>query len=457
MDGEDALDTSQLERRHITVLECDLVGSTKLASNLDPEEFRDLILAYQDCVTALVEEYNGYFVQFAGDAVWSYFGYPFAHEDDACQAIRAGLAITKAANSLKIYNKSLNVRIGIASGLCVVGNMRQASEESKKENQITAFGNPPNLASRLQTLVIPGSVAVSDDTRYLAGDLFDFEDLGFHKIKGFSKETKVWRVIGESVERNRFRALRPKSQSPIVGRENELVTLSDLWKRSCSGKGKVVYISGEPGIGKSRLVSSLAETIVGSRYLQWWLHCAEYSQGSAFAPVITHIQAQSGIRDSDDIHARFKKLAGKYSEFNSDELYFLAELLLVESVSNLKTPIISASKRRESIYEVLIKLLIQEAEERPLLIVAEDAHWIDPSTHELLQRLSLRVEFLPVLLVITSRVTEDNGNHYLKLSYSHKIKVEQLQQNDSFKLIDSLWNLNELPEQLIALGSVFSR
>ena len=214
MNGKDNLEPPQLERRHLTVLECDLVGSTALANNLDPEELRDLFLAYQDCVLTWVKKMNGFFVQFAGDAIWVYFGYPQAHEDDACQAIRAGLAIAEAVSAITVYGESLSVRIGIASGLCVVGNMRLTTSSGNMDNQITALGNPPNLAARLQALVEPGSVAISEETHSLAGNLFNFEDLGFYEIKGFRNKTKVWRVIGEINEHSRFRALRPKIRTP---------------------------------------------------------------------------------------------------------------------------------------------------------------------------------------------------------------------------------------------------
>lgn len=218
MDDKTNIDTSQIERRHLTVLECDLVGSTALAHKLDPEELGDLILSYQDCVLSWIDKFDGYFVQFAGDAVWVYFGYPKAHEDDAIRAIEAGLGMTKAVGSIELHGESLSVRVGIASGLCIVGDLRQQSNNDTRnsDSYITAIGDPPNLAARLQALVKPGAVAVSDETRSLVGKLFEFEDMGFYELKGFTGKTRAWRAIGGSGEQSRFRALSLYSNIPII-------------------------------------------------------------------------------------------------------------------------------------------------------------------------------------------------------------------------------------------------
>ena len=350
---------------------------------------------------------------------------------------------------------NLSVRIGIASGLCVVGNLRHLEKNTENsdtrrnmDNQITALGNPPNLASRLQTLVPSNSVAVSNETRLLAGNLFDFEDFGLHKIKGFSGETRVWRVIGESKERSRFLALRPESKTPLVGRKKEIRVISGLWKEACDGNGQYIYLSGEPGIGKSRLVSNIAENIVGSDHSQWWFHCNEHLQGSAFAPVIAHVQALLGISRTDDIHESLEKMSAHYTNLSADELYLLAELLLIEQAWKNAIPKISNPKRREKLYNLLIKLIEEECLRTPLLMIIEDAHWIDPSTQELLQYLSEPLTNLPLLLIITSRDIKSNANPIMNLSHVHKINIEQLQHIESFALLDSLWNEKKLPEFL---------
>lgn len=448
MNGKVKLEPPQLERRHLTVLECDLVGSTALANKLDPEELRDLVLAYQDCVLTWVRKMNGFFVQFAGDAIWAYFGYPHAHEDDACQAIRAGLAITKAVSAIHLYGETLSVRIGIASGLCVVGNMRLSTSSENMDNQITALGNPPNLAARLQTLVEPGSIAVSEETRSLAGNLFNFEDLGFRKIKGFKDETKVWRVLGEINEQNRFRALRPKIRSPLVGRKNELLTLTNLWKATCLENGKVVFLSGEPGIGKSRLIASLAESVISLGNVQWWFHCGEYLQGSAFAPIITQIQTLAGFSNIDDTNNRVDKIRKTYSYLNDKQLGLLSELLLIEDENKLIAPATSASKRRENLYEVLIKMIKEQSKITPMLVVVEDIHWTDPSTLEFIQRLALCLDKIPVLLVISSRDLNSFRTPAFAYSHIHNINIKQLKRNDCFELLESLWEKDDLPLQL---------
>jgi class 3 adenylate cyclase/tetratricopeptide (TPR) repeat protein len=445
MSGETSSNTSQLERRHLTVLECDLVGSTALANKLDPEELRDLVLAYQDCVLSLIKKNNGFFVQFAGDAIWVYFGYPYAHEDDACQAIRTGLEIAKAVTSIGIYNEPLNVRVGIASGLCVVGNMRHSTKVDDTRNQITALGRPPNLASRLQTLVAAGCVAVSDETRALTGNIFDFEDLGLHNIKGFPDKTKVWRVEKENANQNRFLALRSGIQTRLVGRESELNCLSELWTGVCLGKGRVIFIYGEPGIGKSRLVTELAETTLGVRSGRWWFQCGEYLQGSAFAPIISQFQTLAEIINEDDALTRFDKLSESFPMLAMHELHLLAELLLIDGDFKSK---ISKSKRREKLYELLIKQIKRDANKTPILVVFEDIHWVDASTHEFISYLASAIENLPVFLVITSRNTNDQVKPNINLSYSHELRVGQLKRDDCFELLKSLSEKTDLPSNL---------
>jgi predicted ATPase/class 3 adenylate cyclase len=444
----DDIDTPQLERRHLTVLECDLVGSTALAHKLDPEELRELILAYQDIVLSWVKKLDGYFVQFAGDAIWAYFGYPHAHEDDAYRAIRAGLGMAKTVGSINLYGESLSVRVGIASGLCVVGNMRQAASEDTMDNQVTAIGNPPNLAARLQTLVKPGAVAIADETRSLAGDLFRFEDLGFHDLKGFSGEVKAWRVVGESGERSRFRALRPATQSPLIGRTNEMARIKGLWEEACKNKGQAVYLSGDPGIGKSRLAVSVAEDIVGLDHRQWWLHCGEQMQGSAFAPIIALLQTELSFIGADNNYKCFGKLAQRYPMLDNDALYLLAELLSIEEGDKLAAPQMSPSRRREYLYEILLGLVETECQSEPLLLVVEDMHWIDPSTQELLQRLTLRSTNFPLLLLITRRTAYTRDKPVMGLFHVHEINIEQLQRDDCFILLNTLWDKGEIPRAI---------
>ena len=445
MNGEIRSNTSRVERRHLTVLECDLVGSTALANKLDPEQLRDLVLAYQDCVLSLVKKNNGFFVQFAGDAIWVYFGYPYAHEDDACQAIRTGLEISKAVKSISIHNESLNVRVGIASGLCVVGNILHPTGTNDRNSQITALGRPPNLASRLQTLVAAGCVAVSDETRTLTGNVFEFEDLGFYDIKGFPNETKVWRVEKENTNQNRFSALRSSFQTPLVGRENELNYLAKLWTDVCLGKGRVLSLYGEPGIGKSRLITELAGNAIRVKSRRWWFQCGEYLQGSAFAPLIAQFQTLAEIINEDDALTRFDKLSDNFPMLSMHELYLLADFLSISDDFKSK---ISKSKRREKLYELLIKQIETDAKRDPILVVFEDIHWVDPSTLEFINYLALAIERLPIFLIITSRSTNFQEMVCIDLLYSHELRVKQLNHDDSFQLLKSLSEQIDLPSSL---------
>ncbi|MFT5134464.1 MAG: putative ATPase/class 3 adenylate cyclase, partial [Gammaproteobacteria bacterium] len=447
MEDKNGIQTTQIERRHLTVVECDLVGSTALAHKLDPEQLRDLILSYQDCALSWIKKLDGYFAQFAGDAIWVYFGYPTAHEDDAYRAIRAGLGIAKAVRSIKLHGESLNVRIGIASGLCVVGNLRQplTNDERKIGEYITAIGDPPNLAARLQTIVEPGAVAVSDETRSLVGNLFEFEDIGFHELKGFTDKIRAWRAVGESGEQSRFLALRPETRTPLIGRTDELEAINGLWDEACNGNGQVVYLSGEPGIGKSRLASNIAEEMVGENYPQWWLHCSEYLQGSAFAPIISLIQVQAQFTDKDEISSRFSKLKKRFPSLENDALYLLAELLSITANQELNVAKMSPSRRRERLYEVLIGLIEETCKDQPLLFVVEDMQWIDPSTRALIHRLTLRLVNLPLLILTTSRTIDDGDRSFLELSQVHNFHIAQLKRDECFDMLIALWGEQELP------------
>jgi class 3 adenylate cyclase len=246
------------ERRHLTVMFCDLVGSTALAARLDPEDMSEVLKSYQDAVAGEVQRWEGHVAKFMGDGVLAYFGWPKAHEDDAERAVRAGLAVTKTVTALKTpAHTALAARIGVATGLVVVGDLigRGAAQEE------AVVGETPNLAARLQALAAPGAVLVADATCRLVGGLFDSQDLGTHALKGFSEPVRAWRVIAAGRVAGRFEALRGASPAPLVGREQELAVLLDHWQQVKKGKGQAVMLNGEAGIGKSRIVFALCERL----------------------------------------------------------------------------------------------------------------------------------------------------------------------------------------------------
>src|SRR5918995_2216867 len=266
------------ERRQLTILFCDLVASSELSARLDPEDLREVVHAYQACVAAVVERFEGHVAKYLGDGVLVYFGYPRAHEDDAERAVRAGLELVHAVPKLRIRpDVALEARVGIATGEVVVGDL--VGQGSAQEH--AAIGETPNLVARLHALGEPGSVIIGRRTRRLIGDLFEVASLGVHHLKGFSEPVQAWRVIGEGFAESRFEALRGANLTPLIGRDHELDLLLERWDRAKKGDGQVVLLSGEPGIGKSRLVRALRERLGGEDYMPLSHYCSPYHQNSA--------------------------------------------------------------------------------------------------------------------------------------------------------------------------------
>jgi class 3 adenylate cyclase len=291
----------EAERRQLTVMFADLVGSTALAARLDPEEMRDVIRAYQDAVAGAVARFGGHIAKFMGDGVLCYFGWPTAHEDAAERAVRAALAIVAAVKTLPMAAaERLAARVGIATGLVVVGDLVGTDEARER----TVIGETPNLAARLQGLAAPGQVIVAEGTRHLVGGLFELEDLGEHWLKGFGEPVRAHRVIRPGRAVGRFEALHGASLIPMVGREQEIALLLDRWRQAKAGEGQVVLISGEPGIGKSRLVQAFRQELSGERHLALRHFCSPYHTNSALYPVSTALERAAGIAAEDQPAAR---------------------------------------------------------------------------------------------------------------------------------------------------------
>jgi class 3 adenylate cyclase len=284
--------SSEAERRQLTVMFCDLVGSTPLSARFDPEDLRELIGAYHRCVADAVGRFAGFVAKYMGDGVLIYFGYPEAHEDDADRAVRAGLAAIEAVGQLETP-EPLKVRVGIASGLVVVGDLIGAGAAQERG----VVGETPNLAARLQALAQPGTLVIADSTRRQIGGLFEIEDLGTQKLAGFIEPQHAWRVLGESCVLSRFEALRSEA-TPLVGRDEELELLVRRWQQAKTGEGPVVLLSGEPGIGKSRLTAALSQTLQGEphRRLRLRYFCSPHYQDSALYPFITQASSATTRR-----------------------------------------------------------------------------------------------------------------------------------------------------------------
>src|SRR6516165_9070382 len=277
------------ERRQLTVMFCDLVGSTPLATRYDPEDLREIVGAYHRCVAETVARFAGFVAKYMGDGVLIYFGYPEAHEDDAERAVRAGLAIIDAIGKLAAP-EPLTVRLGIASGLVVVGDLIGVGAAQERG----VVGETANLAARLQTLAAPDTLVIAENTRRQIGALFELEDLGLQQLAGFAERQHAWRVLGESSVVSRFEALRSQA-APLVGRDKELNLLLLRWRQATAGKGRVVLISGEPGIGKSRLLVALSERIAGAPHTRLRYFCSPHHEDSALHPFITQLERAAGF------------------------------------------------------------------------------------------------------------------------------------------------------------------
>ncbi len=287
------------ERRPLSVMFCDLIGSTALSARLDPEDLREVIRAYQACVATTLQHFDGFIARYVGDGVLIYFGWPEARETDAERAVRAGLAVAAAVSEVSVRGEPLQVRVGIATGLVVIGEPIGSGDL----RQQTAVGETPNIAARLQGLAGPGQVVIDAATRRQIGGLFEYRDLGNVHLKGFAEDVPVWQVLGMGTAESRFEALHGTT-TPLVGRDEEIDLLLRRWGQSKAGKGRVVLISAEPGVGKSRLAEALAELIAAEPHIRLRYFCSPHHQDSALYPVIAQMERVAGFLHTDESTAR---------------------------------------------------------------------------------------------------------------------------------------------------------
>jgi class 3 adenylate cyclase/predicted ATPase len=389
------------ERRQLTVMFCDLVGSTELSSRLDPEDLREVIGAYHRAVAETVAGFDGFVAKYMGDGVLVYFGYPQAHEDDAERAVRTGLGAIDAVARLDVKSGKLQVRVGIATGLVVVGDL--IGEGSAQEQAVV--GETPNLAARLQALAEPDAVVIAAGTRRLVGDLFEYRDLGAAEVKGISGPVPACQVLRPSIVASRFEALRGSALSPLVGRDEEIGLLSRRWARAKAGDGQVVLISGEPGIGKSRIAAALAECLHAETYLRLRYFCSPYHQDSALFPFVDQLGRASGFARDDPPASKLEKLEALLAVAAppDEDVAFLSDLLSLPASERHPLPNLSPQRKKEKTLEALIRQIESLTRRQPVVMVFEDAHWIDPTSRELLDLTVERVASFPVLLIVTFR------------------------------------------------------
>jgi class 3 adenylate cyclase len=379
---------------------CDLIGSTALSSRLDAEDLREVIRTYQASVTNTIRQFDGFIARYVGDGVLIYFGWPEARETDAERAVRAGLAVAAAVSVAPVNGDPLHVRIGIATGLVIIGEPIGSGDS----RQQTAVGEAPNLAARLQALAGPDQVVIDAATRQQIGGLFECQDLGTVELRGLPRAVPAWRVLSENRTLGQFEALR-SGATPLVGRDEEMELLLRRWAQAQAGKGRVVLISAEPGVGKSRLAEALAQRIAAEPRVRLRYFCSPHHQDSALYSVIAQMERSAGFRHEDGPRAKLVKLQALLAatELSAEEIALVAELHSLPS-TDLAPPLdASPQRKKDKTYDALLRQVESLSRQGPILIVFDDLHWIDPSSLELLSRLIEQVARWPVLLLAMFR------------------------------------------------------
>ena len=388
------------ERRQVTVLFSDLVGSTRLSACMDPEDLREVIAGYHKCVAEIVHRFDGFVAQYLGDGVLVYFGYPRAHEDDAERAVRSGLELIIAVSALNICVK-LQTRIGIATGLVVVGDLM----DSGNAPQCGIIGETPNLAARLQGIAEANMVVIAESTRRLLGDLFELHDLGAVELRGIAGAVRAWAALRASSVEGRFEALHAAGLTTLVGREEESELLMRRWSRAKGGEGQVVLLSGEAGIGKSRLTAALLERLGGEPHTRLRYFCSPQHTASALYPIIGQIERAAGLAHDDSPQERLDKLAALLAQTSTsaEDAALFAEMLSLSNDGRYPTLELTPERRRQRTLEAISANREALARQKPVLMIFEDVHWCDPTSLEVLNLAVDRLRSLPVLLIATFR------------------------------------------------------
>ena len=391
----------EAERRHLTVMFCDLVGSTALAARLDPEDMRALIGAYHNCIAEVIGRYQGKIARYMGDGVLVYFGYPQAHEDDAERAVRAALSLIGAVASIRNVAAALQIRIGIATGTVVVTEL--LIENTPAEQAVV--GETPNLAARLQTMAEPGTVLISASTRRITGGEFHYRDLGPVTLKGWAEPLRVYEVLRMSGVESRFEATHTTKLPPLFGREEEIELLSRRWRQATREEGRLVTLTGEPGIGKSHIALALNERLQGESHITLRYFCSEHHTHSALFPFINQLERAAGFKRSDSPQEKLSKLDALLAQSTHDpeHLAVLANLLMLPADDHYQLHQLTPQKRKKKTLAALSAQLDQLAAQQPVLLIFEDVHWIDPTSLELLAATVERAPQLRALVLITAR------------------------------------------------------
>lgn len=428
------------ERRQVTVLFSDLVGSTALSARMDPEDLREVIAAYQKCVAETVRRFGGFVAQFLGDGVLVYFGYPEAHEDDAERAVRAGLELIAAVIALKTP-ASLQTRIGIATGFVVVGDLMTGSGQVHERGIV---GETPNLAARLQGIAEPNTVVIAEATRRLLGNLFELKDLGPRDLKGVTEPLRAWVALRASTVESRFEALHAAGLTALVGREEEIELLRRRWSKTKTGDGQVVLISGEPGIGKSRLTAALLESLAPERHTRLRYFCSPQHTDSAFSPIIGQMERAAGLLHDDTSQQKLDKLDALLAQASTSiqDAALIAEMLSLPNDGRYPALDLTPEQRRQKTLEALTAQMETLSRQKPVLMIFEDAQWADPTSLEAFGRVVDRIRTLKVLLLVTFRPEFDAP--WVGRPYVTTLTINRMADHEASAMIDRVVGDSEL-------------
>ena len=436
----------QAERRQLTVMFCDLVDSTALSRRLDPEDLQDVIRRFLDACSQTIGRFNGYIAKYMGDGMLVYFGYPQAHENDAERAVHAGLALLDTVKALHHDNPHpelrIAARIGIATGQVVVGELM--GQDTAKERSV--FGETPNLAARLQGVAQPNQLIIDPVTKRLVGNEFECADYGVFSLKGFDTPIQAWDVLSIRLSTSRFESSRSSHLTNFVGREQEISLLLGRWREAIDGEGQVVLLSGEAGIGKSRIVRTLCDRLADARYQTIQFQCSPYHLNTALYPATTFLQHAAGLASQDSAQAQLNKLHALARESgieDQDTVSLLADLLSIRGDDRYPTVNVSSEKRKDMTLEALVHYLQGVADRCPVVFIVEDAHWLDPTTLDLLTRIIDRIRQMRVLLLITFR--PDFKPVWAEYSHVTFLTLSRLPRRQSAELVAAMTGGKGLP------------
>ncbi len=437
--------TAEPERRQITVMLCDMVGSTELTQRLDPEEMGRIIRQFQRSAAAAISRFDGFLDRFLGDGVLAFFGYPHAHEDAAERAVRSALMVLDSIRDIATSaGEQISVRIAIASGSALF----EGTVEYGAVREPVVISEVVNLAARLQPVAPLNGVVVSPQTRRLLRELFILDDLGPYDLKGIARPTRVWRVLRERRAGTRFEAARGHTLSPVVGRDAEITLLMERWRSVHEGEGQVVLLSGDAGMGKSRIAQVLCSHLEDDKHLILRYQCSPYHRNSALHPVITQLQHAARIRPEDSPETRLEKVQAVAEPGSSAEVIVLfADLLSIPLTSRYASLDLSPEEHKRKTLQMLVGQLLALARRQPVFMLFEDAHWIDPTTQELLSQCITHIQNAAVLLLVTYR--PEFQPDWANLPHVTNLALSGLPRRHALTILEHVAGGKQLPAELV--------